>query len=645
MAIGRRRARNRSEAQSETVDLRWGRAGPDVPGLLERMLELRAAVAAGARALLKSWRPFLRLRGYRASAANLAAYLALRRHDLRSLQRFLASLGLSSLGRCEGHVKATLDAVTLALQRIAGKRVALHRLTGAAQAIERDRVLLKRHTNQLLGKPPARRWTRFMVTLPSETADDYGFVRDALRAGMNLARINCAHDGPPTWRAMVRHVRRAERELGRSCRVVMDLSGPKLRTGPLRTGRAAMRIRVRRDAGGKLLAPAHIVLDASGEAGCAADVSATGAPVPARLPVDAAWLERVRDSDAIRFTDLRGRDRRLVAEKRLSATALLARAERGAYVGEGTVFEHAPRRGDVSALSCVVGPLCAPPMDIRVQTGDLLLLTRELLPGEPKRLGRGGREIAPAHVACSEPRVFAALRVGHHVWIDDGKIGAAIEALDERGAWLRITHARRGGERIRPGKGLNFPDSNLPLPALGEADLADLDFAVKHADIVGMSFVRGAADVDLLSRELERRARPDMGVIAKIETRAAVNDLAQIIVHGAGCRPFGIMIARGDLAVEIGYERLAEVQEEILWLCEAAHVPVIWATQVLENLVKRGRPSRAEMTDAAMSERAECVMLNKGPHLFEALQVLDDVVIRMQGLQSKKTAQFRPHYW
>jgi len=79
------------------------------------------------------------------------------------------------------------------------------------------------------------------------------------------------------------------------------------------------------------------------------------------------------------------------------------------------------------------------------------------------------------------------------------------------------------------------------------------------------------------------------------------------------------MIARGDLLVEIGYERLAEVQEEILWLCEAAHVPVIWATQVLEGLAQKGLPSRAEITDAAMGVRAECVMLNKGPHIIEAV--------------------------
>jgi pyruvate kinase len=106
------------------------------------------------------------------------------------------------------------------------------------------------------------------------------------------------------------------------------------------------------------------------------------------------------------------------------------------------------------------------------------------------------------------------------------------------------------------------------------------------------------------------------------------------------------MIARGDLAVEIGYQRLAEIQEEILWLCEAAHMPVIWATQVLETLVKKGIPSRAEMTDAAMSERAECVMLNKGPFIAEAVTILDDVLTRMQAHQMKKTPQLRAlHAW
>ena len=87
--------------------------------------------------------------------------------------------------------------------------------------------------------------------------------------------------------------------------------------------------------------------------------------------------------------------------------------------------------------------------------------------------------------------------------------------------------------------------------------------------------------------------------------------------------------------------RLAELQEEILWVCEAAHVPVVWATQVLEGLAKTGRPSRAEVTDAAMGARAECVMLNKGAHVVDAVRMLDDILRRMQLHQSKKRPLLR----
>jgi pyruvate kinase len=83
------------------------------------------------------------------------------------------------------------------------------------------------------------------------------------------------------------------------------------------------------------------------------------------------------------------------------------------------------------------------------------------------------------------------------------------------------------------------------------------------------------------------------------------------------------------------------VQEEILWLCEAAHVPVIWATQVLENLAKTGSPSRAEVTDAAMGVRAECVMLNKGPFVTDAVRFLSGVLERMQAHQHKKRTMLR----
>jgi pyruvate kinase len=445
---------------------------------------------------------------------------------------------------------------------------------------------------------------------------------------------------------MVRHVRRAERDTGRACRVLMDLGGPKLRVGPVQTGRGEIRLKVKRDARGKVLRPCRVVLDASG--------APPGETLsPPHLAVGREWLDTVQVGDRVRFTDLRRRPRAFIAEKRLSASQVLARLDRSAYLDETTTLEHVAANGGNGGAPVPpspratqrLGPIAASTVEIRVMPGDVLLLTRSPLPGEPKRVSRKGKLVFPAHIACSESRIFEALKVGHHVWIDDGKVGTVVETLDEHGAWLRVQRARPTGERLGPGKGMNFPDSALPLEPLSDTDLADLDFAVKHADMVGFSFVRAPADIDRLVAELKARGRSDMGIVAKIETRAALKNLPEIIVRGAGRQPFGIMIARGDLAVEIGYERLAEAQEEILSLCEAAHVPVIWATQVLENLVKQGRPSRAELTDAAMSERAECVMLNKGPYLLHALDVLDAVVTRMQVVLRKKTSQFAPRRW
>jgi pyruvate kinase len=158
---------------------------------------------------------------------------------------------------------------------------------------------------------------------------------------------------------------------------------------------------------------------------------------------------------------------------------------------------------------------------------------------------------------------------------------------------------------------------------------------------VGLSFAQSAADVRQLRRRLLELDAGHLGMVLKIETRRGFEHLPEMLMAALASPAAGVMIARGDLAVEVGYERLAEVQEEILWACEAAHVPVIWATQVLETLAKTGLPSRAEITDAAMSERAECVMLNKGPHILDAIRTLDDILRRMATHQSKKRPLMR----
>ncbi|MEM8908883.1 MAG: pyruvate kinase [Bacteroidota bacterium] len=161
-------------------------------------------------------------------------------------------------------------------------------------------------------------------------------------------------------------------------------------------------------------------------------------------------------------------------------------------------------------------------------------------------------------------------------------------------------------------------------------DKKDLPFVVKHADIINFSFVNRPSDVLELNKEMKKRnVKNKLGIVLKIETKIGYNQLTHILLEAMKGHPIGVMIARGDLAVESGWENIGQEQEEILSICQAAHITDIWATQVLESLAKTGLPSRAEITDAVASQRADCVMLNKGPHITEAIKLLDTIFTGM----------------
>jgi len=606
--------------------------------LQSELAHLRARVAAGRQALLKGWKPALAGPAHVRQAANLAAYIAFRREDLRDLQERLSDLGLSSLGRCESHVEATLDSVDLVLGAMACACPTADALAKLGREKRAGHRILKDNTRRLLGREPKGRRTRIMVTLPTAAGLDGRFVRDLVERGMDIARINCAHDDAGTWKAMIDNVRAAAQAAGRNCMVHMDLAGPKLRTGDMAATPGHLRLKPRRDDRGDTRAPAYFLFDASGEPGGAGLRGATGLAGYPRVSVARDWLLRLVPGDLVEATDTRGKKRMLNILERMGEAHVLACAADNVWLEQGCALKHLVGSG--RQRQAQVGPLEASYDVILAHVGDRLLLSRDVTPGEVDgENGYAGR------IPCAQPEVLDNLRAGERVFIDDGQIGAEVEKVDEAGAWLRITRARPEGDKIRPAKGLNFPDSDIRLPALGEKDLLDLDFVAREADIVGYSFVQSAADMDRLADELEARGAGHLGRIAKIETRRAVANLPEIIVHGAGRGPFGLMIARGDLAVEIGWSRLAEIQEEILWLAEAAHVPVVWATQVFEQLIKENLPSRAEMTDAAMSERAECVMLNKGPFVLDGIAMLDDIARRMRGHQHKKSARLRALHW
>ena len=470
-----------------------------------------------------------------------------------------------------------------------------------------------------------------MVTLPTEAADDPAYVRALVAAGMDCGRINCGHDGPRDWVRMAANVRAAAVDTGRVCSVLMDLSGPRLRTGAIGPGPAVVRVHPRRDALGEVTAPGVLILDGTGAPGPAAGQGG----VPARVAVDPTWLTHLEVGDTVAVTDLPGRRRNLRVVDAPEPLVRRCEASAGCFLAPGLQLRHRPAAGGPTATS-VIGVVEPSQAEIRVAPGDELVLTRDAGPGRPAaRLEGPGTD--PARIPIGVPEAIDHLCTGHRVLIDGGAIVAVVDRVDRDGAHLIVGSAKLRGSRVKPDKGLNFPDTDLPLPSLTADDLAALDTVVEIADAVGYSFVRRADDMDALVAELDRRGGCGIAILAKIETADGVANLPEIIVRGARRHPFGVMIARGDLAIEIGYQRLADVQEEILWICEAAHVPAVWATQVLEHLVHTGVPTRAEITDAAAAEGAECVMLNKGPYLLEGVELLHDLLRRMAPRHHKKT--------
>lgn len=570
---------------------------------------------------------------YRASALNLLHYLVLRRHDLRELQGWLAELGLSSLGRAEAHAMATLDAVLRTLHVLARRKWAPPKSVTNFPAFSEGQQLLATHTQLLLGVPPHERSVHIMVTMPIEAATDYTLVHQLLENGMTCMRINCAYGEEHEWLQIINHLRRAEKSVGKPCKILMDLAGPKLRTGPLQPGPAVIKAQPQRDALGNVTAAARIWLTA------ADNFHLPPAPAAASIPVTPPWLAQLQAGESIHFADARGAERTLhvIACDQYGCWTELNKT---AYFIPGVVLK---REGDKKEKKHggIVGKLTECENAILLQAGDALIVTRDLSPGHLAKYDEHGQLLSPAVIGCTLPEAFPYLKVGEPVWLDDGKIGGHIEKVETDCIHLRIEHTRVGGAKLRGDKGINFPDSALHLPAITAEDKKNLKFVMQHADIVGLSFANSKQDVELLLKEMARLAGNHVGVVLKIETQRGFFNLPEMVLAAMKSSAFGIMIARGDLAVECGFERLAEVQEEILWICEAAHIPVIWATQVLESLAKDGMPSRAEVTDAAMAIRADCVMLNKGPYIVDAVKVLDDILHRMQSHHSKKSAMLR----
>ncbi|MCG8370416.1 MAG: pyruvate kinase [Proteobacteria bacterium] len=563
---------------------------------------------------------------FREGAYNLVHYLALRKSSTESMRKTLRRLGLYSLAHAERNVLGLIAAVQRAIDALTGDE------TASPDDLTHD-ILTRNpsaaaHRMAILGPSPEGRNASIMVTLPAGAADNPELVAGMIAAGMNVARINCAHDDSEVWERMIANVRAAAKAAGTECRVFMDLAGPKLRTGELKPGPRVVHIRPKRDPMGRVIAPRRIRL--------IPDDTLQRGTKTAVIPVPRECTELAREGDEIRFRDTRGKKRRLiVAEK--DDKGIVLESYQGSYVATGTRVTLV--RADVGEmLEYRVGELPAVDRPLLLRAGDVLLIHAENVPGEPARRNADGTVAEPAHIACQQPEVFDYLSPGDAISLNDGKISGVITGVGDDRIEVEITKAKPTGSRLRGHKGMNFPSSDIELPGLTSADKTNLEFVARHADGVSLSFVTKPGDVELLYDEFDRLGADRLGLVVKVETKMGFKRLARVMLAAMRRYPIAVMIARGDLAVECGWARLAELQKEILWMCDAARVPVIWATQVLENEAKKGLPSRAEITDAAESQHADCVMLNKGPHILAAIRTLDSILRRMQSLRDRKSS-------
>jgi len=458
---------------------------------------------------------------YRLSAKNLYRYLILRSFDLRKYHDTLSDIGVSSLRTGEGYVLSNLYNVIRNLCLIQEKSFDI--LTDIEIiGYKKSKKIVIKHSSSLFSENKKRNFTEIMVTIPEEAAENKQIIKDMVFNGMEIARINLSHGNLNMWLKMLEIIHEVSEEIGKTIKVYMDLSGPKIRTSK------------------------------------------------------------------IEIINAKGKTKK----------------------------------------------------SIKIKVGERLLITKNKTLGKESVFGKNNKQLEIGEIGVLLPEIIDDAKIGDTILFDDGMIKSKVLSKRKNELEILITDCYKS--KISSFKGINLPDTILNLPALNEKDIELLPFVCKHADIVGYSFVRKATDVKYLYDELEKNKAQNLGVIFKIENREAFENLPEILIEGMKREKIGVMIARGDLAVEIGFERISEVQNEILWICEAAHIPVIWATQVLENLAKTGIPTRAEISDVSQGAQAECIMLNKGPHINEAIKVLKEVLVRMEGHLFKKKNELRP---
>ena len=297
----------------------------------------------------------------------------------------------------------------------------------------------------------------------------------------------------------------------------------------------------------------------------------------------------------------------------------------GSHENKAEIIKHIRKINNTEPYNiAILGDLQGPKLRVgqiengimEVNAGDVLTFTNTKVIGNMER------------VYVSYPNLHADVKPGNLIMIDDGKLEVKVlEVLENNDVKVEVTM----GGFLSSNKGVNLPDTKISLPALTEKDFEDLEFIIdQQLDWVALSFVRSVKDLEILRKRLNER-KSKTKIIAKIEKPEALQNIRDIIVESDG-----IMIARGDLGVELPIEKVPLIQKQIIRKCLHRAKPVIVATQMMESMIDRIKPNRSEITDVANAvlEGADAVMLSgetaTGNHPALVVQTMRKIIMEVE---------------
>jgi pyruvate kinase len=595
------------------------------------------------------------------------------------------------------NVTRSLQCLLDKAHEVKGEESPVIRLPKAHEIPSELRAEMTKNADAVFGPAPGDRLSRVLVTMPGAATLKPGFLDGLIEAGTDLFRINTSHDSPDTWKAIAAAIKTKAPD----AKILVDTQGPKQRTGDIEPSFNAFRVHVTKDGiGNRVNRPGNgrLVLGLTDQAdGMGSPVIPLGGVDDKRVPLLAhdlveGQLRALKEGDRPAYDalvqtlgtkpdnhTLTWATQQLLQGEPQNLGRLQSMLDERGLRPEGVTLKYdnphntrGNRKLDVVGLDLaqdgsIAGLVCeaektvffSPDTDIKIGKRSLGHLDEipkplgqvEVAPGEtllikgdPDFIGHGARDGEPAAVGCKAPELLALVQEGEPVFIDDGSIRGIVKEVvgrtDDYPGDLVLDiqgDPAAGAKKIKPEKGINFPDTDLTqVSAFTPEDHKNLGEVLAFADVIAFSFAQTPADIRAMAgraREiLKGQGLSDAEVTAalakksiniKVETKIALEKLPEMLlaIEDEGMKP-SVMIARGDFAVEAGFDRLRDLQEEVASICERQSVPYIYATQYFESLAKKDLNARSEHVDAqtAVKRFPPVVMLNKGPTITRAVQ-------------------------